>query len=239
MDLYPSIDVLDGKVVRLLRGDYSVQTTYDDDPIGVARRFEDAGAHWIHVVDLNAARDGGSPNIDVIAHVCASVEVPVQSGGGVRTIEDAGSRFDAGVTRVVLGSAAVEHPEVVDELAAAHPGKVAVGLDARGARVAIHGWTEDADADLVTLARRFDRPGVGALVVTEIGRDGTLAGPDFAQLGSVLDAVNTPVIASGGVGSLDDLRALDPRLAGAIVGRAIYEGRFTVAEGVAACSPSA
>jgi phosphoribosylformimino-5-aminoimidazole carboxamide ribotide isomerase len=238
MDLYPSIDILEGKVVRLLRGDYSVQTTYDDDPVGVARRFEDAGARWIHVVDLEAARDGGSPNIDVLAHVCASVEVHVQTGGGVRTVEDAGSRFDAGVTRVVVGSAAVEHPEVVDELAAAHPGKVAVGLDARGARVAIHGWTDDADADLVTLARRFDRPGVGALVVTEIGRDGTLAGPDLDQLGSVLDAVTTPVIASGGVGSLDDLHALDPRLAGVIVGRAIYEGRFTVAEGIAACSPS-
>ena len=239
MDLYPAIDLREGKVVRLLRGDYSVQTTYDDDPIGVARRFEDAGARWIHVVDLDAALGGGSPNIDVIAHVCASVDVHVQSGGGVRTIEDAGARFDAGVTRVVVGRAAVEHPEVVDELAAAHPGKVAVGLDARGARVAIHGWTDDADADLVTMARRFDRPGVGALIVTEIGRDGTLAGPDFAQLRSVLDVVTTPVIASGGVGSLDDLRALDPRLAGAIVGRAIYEGRFTVAEGVAACSPSA
>src|SRR5579871_155832 len=118
MDLYPSIDILEGKVVRLLRGDYSVQTTYDDDPVGVARRFEDAGARWIHVVELEAARDGGSPNIDVLAHVCASVEVHVQTGGGVRTVEDAGSRFDAGVTRVVLGSAAVEHPEVVDELAA-------------------------------------------------------------------------------------------------------------------------
>jgi phosphoribosylformimino-5-aminoimidazole carboxamide ribotide isomerase len=239
MQLYPAIDIRDGKVVRLLRGDYSVQTTYDDDPIGVARRFEDAGAQWIHVVDLDAALEGGSPNIDVTAHICASVDAHVQSGGGVRTIEDAGARFDAGAGRVVVGSAAVEHPEVVDELAAAHPGKVAVGLDARGTRVAIHGWTEDADADLVTLARRFDRPGVGALVVTEIGRDGTLAGPDLAQLRSVLDAVTVPVIASGGIGSLDDLSALDVRIAGVIVGRAIYEGRFTVAEGIAACSQSA
>jgi phosphoribosylformimino-5-aminoimidazole carboxamide ribotide isomerase len=239
MDLYPSIDVLDGNVVRLMRGDYSLQTTYDDDPVAVARRFEQAGARWIHVVDLDAALHGGSPNIDVIAHICASVDVRVQTGGGVRTVEDAGARFDAGAARVVLGSAAVEDPQVVDELVAAHPGKVAVGLDARGAEVAIHGWTEDAGADLITIARRFDRPGVAALIVTEIGRDGTLAGPDVDQLASVLDAVSVPVIASGGVGTLDDLRALDPRLAGAIVGRAIYEGRFTVAEGIAACSQSA
>jgi len=239
MDLYPSIDVLDGNVVRLMRGDYSLQTTYDDDPVAVARRFELAGARWIHVVDLDAALHGGSPNIDVIAHICASVDVRVQTGGGVRTVEDAGARFDAGAARVVLGSAAVEDPQVVDELVAAHPGQVAVGLDARGAEVAIHGWTEDAGADLITIARRFDRPGVAALIVTEIGRDGTLAGPDVDQLASVLDAVSVPVIASGGVGTLDDLRALDPRLAGAIVGRAIYEGRFTVAEGIAACSQSA
>jgi len=239
MDLYPSIDVLDGNVVRLMRGDYSLQTTYDDDPVAVARRFEQAGARWIHVVDLDAALHGGSPNIDVIAHICANVGVHVQTCGGVRTIEDAGARFDAGAARVVLGSAAVEDPQVVDELVAAHPGKVAVGLDARGAEVAIHGWTEDAGADLITIARRFDRPGVAALIVTEIGRDGTLAGPDVDQLASVLDAVSVPVIASGGVGTLDDLRALDPRLAGAIVGRAIYEGRFTVAEGIAACSQSA
>jgi phosphoribosylformimino-5-aminoimidazole carboxamide ribotide isomerase len=238
MDLYPAIDVRDGKVVRLLRGDYSVQTIYDDDPIAVARRFDAAGARWIHVVDLDAARDGGEANLRVIEEICAAVDARVQTGGGIRSLEDALARFSAGAARVVLGSAAVEEPELVDELAASHADRVAVGLDARGTEVAIHGWTDATGADLVTLAERFDRPGVGALVVTEIGRDGTLAGPDLEQLTRVLDAVDTPVIASGGVGSVDDLRQLDRRLAGVIVGRAIYEGRFTVEEGIAACSLS-
>ena len=239
MNLYPSIDVREGKVVRLLRGDYSVQTTYDDDPVAVARRFEAAGATWIHVVDLDAARDGGRANLAIIEAICGSVSVRVQTGGGVRTLADASDRYAAGASRVVMGSAAVEHPEVVDELAAQHPGQIAVGLDARGSDVAIHGWTDATGADLVTMARRFDRPGVGALVVTQINVDGTLEGPDVSGLAALLAAVQVPVIASGGVGTLDHLRALDPRLEGVIVGRAIYEQRFTVEEAIAACSASA
>jgi phosphoribosylformimino-5-aminoimidazole carboxamide ribotide isomerase len=239
VNLYPSIDVREGKVVRLLRGDYSVQTTYDDDPVAVARRFEAAGATWIHVVDLDAARDGGDANLSVIEAICANVSVRVQTGGGVRTLEDASDRYAAGATRVVMGSAAVEHPEVVDELAALHPGRIAVGLDARGSDVAIHGWTDATGADLVTMACRFDRPGVGALVVTQIDVDGTLQGPDVSGLAALLDAVQVPVIASGGVGTLDHLRALDRRLEGVIVGRAIYEQRFTVEEAIATCSASA
>jgi phosphoribosylformimino-5-aminoimidazole carboxamide ribotide isomerase len=165
--------------------------------------------------------------------------VRVQSGGGVRSVADASARLAAGVARVVVGSAAVEHPEVVDELAVLHPGQVAVGLDARGTDVAIHGWTESTGHDLVALARRFARPGVAAIVSTDIGRDGTLEGPSASMYGALLDAVDVAVIASGGVGTLDDLRALDRRLAGVIVGRAIYENRFTVEEGIAACSQSA
>ena len=239
MDLYPSIDVREGVVVRLLRGDYSVQTTYDDDPVAVARRFDAAGARWIHVVDLDAARSGGNPNLSVIEAICANVSAKVQTGGGVRTVIDASDRLAAGVARVVIGSAAVEHPEVVDELAILHPGQVAVGLDARGRDVAIHGWTESTGLDLVTLAQRFARPGVAAIISTDISRDGTLEGPDAGPYRDLLDAVDVPVIASGGVGTLDDLRLLDRRLAGVIVGRAIYEDRFTVEEGIAACSPSA
>ena len=234
MDLYPSIDVREGVVVRLLRGDYSVQTIYDDDPVGVARRFDAAGARWIHVVDLDAARSGGNPNLSVIEAICANVSAKVQTGGGVRTVIDASDRLAAGVARVVVGSAAVEHPEVVDELATLHPGQVAVGLDARGRDVAIHGWTESTGLDLVTLAQRFARPGVAAIISTDISRDGTLEGPDAGPYRDLLDAVDVPVIASGGVGTLDDLRLLDRRLAGVIVGRAIYEARFTVEEAVAA-----
>jgi len=239
VELFPSIDVREGLVVRLLRGDYSVQTTYDDDPVAVARRFDAAGARWIHVVDLDAARDGGNPNLTVVEAICANVSAKVQTGGGVRTVADASDRLGAGVARVVVGSAAVEHPEVVDELATLHPGQVAVGLDARGRDVAIHGWTESTGVDLVTLAHRFARPGVAAIISTDIGRDGTLEGPDAGGYRALLDAVEVPIIPSGGVGTLDDLRALDARLAGVIVGRAIYEGRFTVEEGIAACSQSA
>jgi len=239
MDLFPSIDIREGQVVRLLRGDYSVQTTYDDDPVAVARRFDAAGARWIHVVDLDAARDGGNPNISVVEAICANVSASVQTGGGVRTVADASERLSAGVERVVVGSAAVEHPEVVEQLAALHPGRAAVGLDARGRDVAIHGWTTETGLDLVTLAGQFARPGVAAIISTDIGRDGTLEGPGDGPYRALLDAVDVPVIASGGVGSLDDLRGLDRRLAGVIVGRAIYEKRFTVEEGIAACSQSA
>jgi phosphoribosylformimino-5-aminoimidazole carboxamide ribotide isomerase len=245
MQLFPSIDVLGGQVVRLLRGNYDAETVYGDDPVAVARGFADAGAQWIHVVDLDAAREGGNANLGPIEAICAGVNVRVQSGGGVRSIADAGERFAAGVHRVVIGSAAVESPDLVGELAAMHPGRVAVGLDARVRDVAIHGWTEETGLDLVSLARRFAAiPGVGALVVTGIDRDGTLAGPDVDQLRDVLAAVAIPLVASGGVGSLDDLRELaavnhDGRgFSGAIVGRAIYEKRFTVEEGIAACSQS-
>ena len=243
MDLFPSIDLRAGKVVRLARGDYDAQTVYDDDPIAVARRFDAAGARWIHVVDLDAALSGGNPNLAIVEAICAEVKARVQTGGGVRSVLDANERFAAGVERVVVGSAAVEHPEVVDELSALHPGQVAVGLDARGRDVAIHGWTDATGLDLITLARQFDAAGVGALIVTDISRDGMLSGPALEQLGTVVEAVGVPVIASGGVATVDDLRALaafeveGKRLAGSIVGRAIYEHRFTVEEGIAACSP--
>jgi phosphoribosylformimino-5-aminoimidazole carboxamide ribotide isomerase len=243
MDLFPSIDLRAGQVVRLARGDYDAQTVYDDDPVAVARRFDAAGARWIHVVDLDAALTGGNPNLAVIEAICANVDARVQTGGGVRSVADASERFAAGVTRVVVGSAAVEHPDVVDELSMLHPGQVAVGLDARGRDVAIHGWTDATGLDLITVARQFDAVGVGALIVTDISRDGMLAGPALDQLGAVVEAVGVPVIASGGVATVDDLRALaalevdGKRLAGSIVGRAIYENRFTVEEGIAACLP--
>jgi phosphoribosylformimino-5-aminoimidazole carboxamide ribotide isomerase len=242
MDLYPAIDLRKGRVVQLQQGDYDRETHYADDPVAVARDFEAAGVRWIHVVDLDAARDGGNPNLASIARICAGVNVSVQTGGGVRSVQDASERFAAGVTRVVIGSAAVENPEVVGELARAHPGKVAVGLDARGRDVAIRGWKQSSGADLVALAQQFDIPGVGALVVTDISRDGMLAGPGFEQLETVLAAVTLPVVASGGVASVDDLRKLavleiaGRRLTGAIAGTAIYERRFTVAEGIEACS---
>jgi phosphoribosylformimino-5-aminoimidazole carboxamide ribotide isomerase len=244
MDLYPAIDLRGGRVVQLQQGDYERETFYADDPVAVAQRFAKAGARWIHVVDLDAARSGHATNRAVIHDICAGVASRVQSGGGVRDAEAASALLEAGVERVVVGTAAIEHPELVDELAEQFPQRVAVGLDARGRDVSTHGWATATGVDLLEIARRFDRPGVGALVVTEISRDGMLGGPDLAQLASVLGAVTVPVIASGGVASVHDLRALAAlevggrRLEGAIAGTAVYEGRFTIEEGIAACSQS-
>lgn len=240
IDLLPAIDLRGGHCVRLHQGDFAAETVYDDDPVRVAREFAAAGARWIHVVDLDAARTGERAHLTQIAAICNAVSCSVEVGGGVRTAEAARELLDVGVARVVLGTAAVERPALVEDLCVEHPGRIAVGLDARGAEVAVRGWVEGSGADLVTLAQRFDGIGAAALIVTEIARDGTLEGPAFAQLLSVLEASSIPLIASGGVGSLEDLRALvalegaGRRLAGVIAGRAIYEGRFTVEQGLEA-----
>jgi len=242
MELYPAIDLLNGQAVRLYQGDYARETVYNNDPVAQAKVFADAGARWIHVVDLDAARTGSPLNREVIAAICDAVNVPIQTGGGVRSEEAATALFDAGVTRVVLGTAALEDPELVRTLASRHP--VAVGLDARGREVAVRGWEEGSGRDLLDVARGFADAGVEALIVTEIGRDGTLEGPDLDGLGEVLEATELPVIASGGVGSLADLVALEAlrsagrRLSGAIVGRALYEGAFTLQDALHASGPN-
>lgn len=241
MDLYPAIDLRGGRCVRLYQGDYDRETTYGDDPVAQARAFADEGAAWIHVVDLDAARTGEPVNRPVVAAIAAAVDVPVQTGGGVRTEADADALVDAGVARVVLGTAALEDPDLVRRLAARMA--VAVGLDARGGEVAVRGWEQGSGRDVLAVARSFADAGVAALVVTDIGRDGTLEGPDLAGLTDVLAATEVDVIASGGVGGLDDLRALAAvgadgaggrPLAGAIVGRALYERAFTLTEALEA-----
>ncbi|MCJ7672878.1 MAG: 1-(5-phosphoribosyl)-5-[(5-phosphoribosylamino)methylideneamino]imidazole-4-carboxamide isomerase [Acidimicrobiia bacterium] len=240
MIIYPAIDLRAGRAVRLEQGDFARETVYDDDPVAVARAFAAAGAEWIHVVDLDAARTGEPANVAKVEAIAAAVSCPIQVGGGVRSVAAAGALLSAGVARVVVGTAAVEHPELVDELCASHPGRIAVGLDAHGREVAVRGWVEGSGADLLELAARFEQVGVDALVVTEIGRDGMLVGPDLDQLEEVLGGTPLPVIASGGVGALEDLvalGALEPggrHLAGAIVGKALYEGRFTLGEALAA-----
>ena len=237
MDLYPAIDLRGGKCVRLYQGDFDQETVYGEDPVAQAMAFQAEGARWIHVVDLDAARTGDPVNRPVIAAIAAAVDVPVQTGGGVRDEAAAAALLEAGVARVVVGTAAVEDPDLVPRLAKEFP--VAVGLDAHGREVAVRGWVKGSGLDVVDLARRFADAGVEALVVTEIGRDGTLAGPDTEGLAAVVAATGVPVIASGGVGTLADLEALAAlevdgrRLAGAICGKAIYEQRFSVAEGVA------
>ena len=243
MLLYPAIDLRGGRVVRLYQGDFDKETVYGMDPVAVAEGYAAAGAPWIHVVDLDAARTGTPENRPVMAAVASAVgpQVKVQASGGVRDQASAEKLLACGVHRVVLGTAAVEHPELVCELAAHH--QVAVGVDVRGREVAVRGWTEGSGVDLFELLDRFAGRGVAAVIVTDISRDSTLEGPDLEGLAAVLEAIDIPVIASGGVGALPDLEALATlraggrALDGAIVGKALYEGRFTVEEAIAACGP--
>ncbi len=232
-ELYPAIDLRDGAVVRLLQGDYDRQTTYGDDPVAVALSFVEQGATWIHVVDLDAARSGSPRNRSVVAAIAEAVtgRARVQTGGGVRTVDDARALADAGVARVVMGSAAVRSPESVADASAFVP--VAVGLDHRNGELAVHGWTEGSGVMLFDALGWF--PTAAAFVITDIGRDGMLEGPDLEGLAAAAAATSVPVIASGGVATLDDVERLGrvAGIAGVITGKALYEGRFTVAQAVA------
>jgi phosphoribosylformimino-5-aminoimidazole carboxamide ribotide isomerase len=231
--LYPSIDLRGGQVVRLRQGDYARQTSYGDDPVGVAKSFAEAGAEWIHVVDLDAARSGVPSNRAVIAAITAAVSgrATVQAGGGVRSLDDAAELADAGVARVVMGSAAVADPSLVETIADRVP--VAVALDHRTGEVAVHGWTSTSPLTLADGLRRF--PAASAFVITDIERDGELTGPDRDGIAVAVASTAVPVIASGGVSSLDDIRTLAAidGLGGIITGRALYENRFTVADALA------
>lgn len=232
IELFPAIDLRGGRVVRLTRGDYSLETVYGDDPVSVARSFADDGARWIHVVDLDAARTGESLNRAVIARVAAAVggRAAVQTGGGVRTMSDVRELAAAGVARVVMGSAAVADPALVAEASSELP--VAVGLDHRDGEVAVHGWTEGSGVDVLEALDWF--PTADAFVITDIARDGMLSGPDVEGLRRATSRTRQPVIASGGVSSRLDLEQLAavPGLSGVITGKALYEGRFTVAEAI-------
>ncbi|HET6874806.1 MAG TPA: 1-(5-phosphoribosyl)-5-[(5-phosphoribosylamino)methylideneamino]imidazole-4-carboxamide isomerase [Acidimicrobiales bacterium] len=239
MDLYPAIDLRAGRCVRLVEGDFSQETVYGDDPVAVANRFAGAGARWIHVVDLDAALTGDAINRPVVAAIAASVArsgVAVQTGGGVRTVADAAALLDHGVARVVIGTAAVERPDLVSEVSGRWPGQVAVGLDHRGGEVRLRGWTEGSGRSVNDLVPEVMAAGAAAVIVTDISRDGRLAGPDIDGLRELVDATGAPVIASGGVSSLDDITALAAvaGLSGVIVGKAIYEGRVDVVAAVKA-----
>lgn len=238
MDLYPAIDLRGGKVVQLIQGDFQRERVHGDDPVAVAQAFVAAGARWIHTVDLDAARTGEPVNRHLIGAIAAGVGVPVQAGGGVRSAEAAAALAELGVARVVMGTAAMDDPDLVATVAGRQP--VALGLDVRGREVAVRGWAEGSGVEWPAALRRLADAGAEAVVVTQIQVEGLMAGADTSGLAEVLAATELDVIASGGVGTLDDLLALDAvavgerRLAGAIVGTAIYEGRVDVGEAVAA-----
>jgi phosphoribosylformimino-5-aminoimidazole carboxamide ribotide isomerase len=237
MDLYPAIDLRGGRCVRLVEGDFGAETVYGNDPVAVAVGFAVTGARWIHVVDLDAARTGEPVNRPLVARIAAAVgsDVRVQAGGGVRGVDDAGELLSAGVTRVVVGTAAVQRPELVAEIAAEWPGRVAVGLDHRGGEVQVQGWTAGGGRQVTDVVPEAMAAGAAAVIVTDISRDGRLVGPDLSGLASLVARTGGPIIASGGVRDVGDIRALARiGVAGVIAGKALYEGRLDLADALAA-----
>lgn len=234
MILYPAIDLKGGQCVRLLRGAMDAATVYNDDPAAQARAFRDAGCAWVHVVDLDGAFAGRPVNAGAVRAILAAVDVPVQLGGGIRDRAGIEAWLEAGVARVVLGTVALRDPALVIAACKAHPGRVAVGIDARAGKVAVEGWAETAEVTAEQLALKFEDAGVAAIVFTDIDRDGAMQGPNLAATAALARRLSTPVIASGGVSSLDDLRAIAglaaDGVAGAIVGRALYDGRVDPGE---------
>lgn len=240
MILYPAIDLKDGECVRVLHGDLSTATVFNTSPAAQARAWAGAGFHWIHVVDLNGAVSGKAVNAAAVEAILGAVSVPVQLGGGIRTLADVERWIEAGVSRVILGTVAVKQPEIVLAAARAYPEQIAVSVDVRKGKVAVEGWTADSDLDAITVAKRFEDAGVAALIVTDIDRDGTVMGFNVEAFGAMADAVNIPVIAAGGLATIDDIVRLKARkgvpVAGAVLGRALYNGAIDPARalGVAA-----
>ncbi len=233
MILYPAIDLKDGNCVRLYKGEMDQATVFNDNPAAQALAFQQAGCEWLHLVDLNGAFAGSPVNAAAVEAILAQTAVPAQLGGGIRDMATIEMWLTKGLARVILGTVAVEDPDLVRQAAKAFPGKVAIGLDARNGMVATRGWAEETDINVTDLARKFEDAGVAALIYTDINRDGAMQGPNVEATAALANAVSIPVIASGGVSSLDDLRALKATgapLDGAISGRALYDGAIDLKE---------
>ncbi|MEJ2518274.1 MAG: 1-(5-phosphoribosyl)-5-[(5-phosphoribosylamino)methylideneamino]imidazole-4-carboxamide isomerase [Methyloceanibacter sp.] len=237
MILYPAIDLKDGQCVRLRQGEMDQATVFNEDPAAQAKTFEDQGFEWLHVVDLNGAFEGKPVNAPAVEAIFAASHLPIQLGGGIRDIDTIANWLDKGIDRVILGTAAVRDPDLVREAARDFPGCIAVGIDARDGKVAIEGWAETSEMTALDLARRFEDAGVAAIIHTDIARDGLLEGLNLDATVELADAVSVPVIASGGLASIDDIKRLvEPacaKLDGAIAGRALYDGRLDAAEALA------
>ncbi|MEA4836781.1 MAG: 1-(5-phosphoribosyl)-5-[(5-phosphoribosylamino)methylideneamino]imidazole-4-carboxamide isomerase [Rhodospirillaceae bacterium] len=237
MILYPAIDLKNGACVRLVKGDMDQATVFNTDPAAQAKSFADAGCAWIHIVDLDGAFAGRPVNADAVTAILKAVSVPVQLGGGIRDKAGIEAWLERGVARVILGTAALKDPALVRDACRDFPGRIAVGIDARGGRVAVEGWAETSDITALDLARRFEDAGVAAIIHTDIDRDGLMQGPNIAATATLAEALSVPVIVSGGVSSLDDLAAIKARaasgIAGVISGRALYDGRIDLAAALA------
>lgn len=234
MILYPAIDLQDGACVRVVHGDLSTATVFNTSPAAQARAWVDGGFHWIHVVDLNGAVSGAAVNGAAVEAILNAVSVPVQLGGGIRSMADIERWIEAGVSRIILGTVAVRDPQIVKDAAKAWPEQIAVSVDVRKGKVAVQGWTEDSDLEAITVAKRFEDAGVAALIITDIDRDGTTMGFNVEAFGAIADAVDIPVIAAGGLATVDDIVRLKAhkgtRIAGAVLGRALYNGAILPAE---------
>lgn len=226
--LYPAIDLKDGKCVRLLRGEMDKATVFSDTPADQAARFEKAGFEWLHIVDLNGAFEGKPVNAAAVKSILAAVNMPVQLGGGIRTMDTIGMWLDAGVSRVILGTIALKNPLLVKEACRLYPGQIAVGIDAKAGQVAVEGWANVSDMRAVDLARKFEDAGVAAIIYTDIARDGAMEGPNVEETANLAAEITTPVIASGGVSRLEDVAELYAQkhtgIEGVIIGRALYDG---------------
>lgn len=236
MILYPAIDLKDGQCVRLLHGEMDKATVFGDDPAAQAAAFEAAGCEWLHLVDLNGAFAGQPVNAAAVESILSRVNVPAQLGGGIRDMATIEMWLTKGLARVILGTVAVENPDLVRQAAREFPGRIAVGIDARDGRVATRGWADQTDVLASDLARRFEDAGVAAIIYTDIGRDGAMTGPNVEATADLARSVSIPVIASGGVSSLEDLIALRDTgvIAGAISGRALYDGAIDLAQAIRA-----
>jgi len=237
MILFPAIDLKDGQCVRLKLGDMATATVYNEDPAAQAKSFQDQGFEWLHVVDLNGAFEGASVNGAAVEAILRATTNPVQLGGGIRTLAHIEGWLDKGLARVILGTVAVRDPDLVKQACRLFPGKVAVGIDARGGKVAVEGWAEASTLGVIELAKKFEGAGVAAIIYTDIDRDGVLAGINWESTIELTQAVSIPVIASGGLASIADIvRMTMPdatKLEGAISGRALYDGRIDPAEALA------
>ncbi len=243
MILYPAIDLKDGQCVRLLHGDMDKATVFNASPADQAGQFVKDGFEWLHVVDLNGAMQGESMNAEAVNAILNSVSIPVQLGGGIRNMKAVERWIEAGVSRVILGTIAVRDPELVKAAARRWPEQIAVAVDVRDGKVAVDGWTGASNLDPIELSKRFEDAGVAALIVTDIGRDGAMTGVNVDAVGALADAVSIPVIASGGIASVEDIRLLQARpgvrIAGAVLGRSLYSGAIRPSEVLAIASRKA